>query len=90
MLNSIRQMTAAAALTFACAAGAEVQSIDIADVVAQVAPMQAHTINMGDYTAVVFYTEMDNGNYNVVTTIGPNIGTDGSITQHDIEMSPGQ
>lgn len=90
MLNFIRQITATAALTLACSAGAEMQSIDITDIVEQVAPMQAYTVDAGDYTAVVFHTELGNGQYNVVTTIGPNIGTDGSITQHSIEMSPGQ
>lgn len=90
MLKLIRQLTAAAAMTAACTAGAEMQSIDIADIVEQVAPLQARTISMGDYTAVVYYTEMTNGNYNVVTTVGPNSGINGSITQHSIELSPGQ
>lgn len=90
MLNSIRQITAAAAIAIATTAAADMQTIDMTHVVEQVAPLQAHTINMGDYTAVVYYTEMSNGNYDVVTTIGPNTDTTGAITQHRIELTPGQ
>ncbi|MBX2884625.1 MAG: hypothetical protein KTR32_32020 [Granulosicoccus sp.] len=90
MKTQIRSIAIAFALTLAGTAQAGTQSIDIDAAVQQIAPMQAHTMNLGDYTAVVYYTELANGNFNVITTVGPNVGIAGSITQHQVELSPGQ
>lgn len=94
MTNPIHKIITAFALsTTLCAAtevSADMQSIDISNVVEQAAPMEAKTLNLGDYTAVVYYTKMTNGNFMVVTTVGPNIDVDGAITQHQIELAPGQ
>lgn len=70
--------------------GAGIPSVDIDATVKKIAPMQAHRVNLGNHTAVIYYTKLEDGDFNVVTTIGPNIGVEGSITQHQLELSPGQ
>ena len=44
-------------------------------------PMQAATFDLGDHTAVVYYTQKQDA-YELVTTIGPNPGTKGPITRY--------
>lgn len=90
MIKQIRTLIGALALTAASTANAGPVSIDISRIVQKIAPMQAYTINLGDFTAVVFYTQLPNENLQVITTIGPNLGISGAITQHQIEYSPGQ
>jgi len=53
-------------------------------------PMQAHTVDLSDHTAVVYYVAMNNGDYEVVTTVAPNPGVVGNATQHRVVLSPGQ
>lgn len=53
-------------------------------------PLQAHTITMTDYTAVVYYTRNDKNDYQIVTTVGPNIGVNGETVQHRVTIKPGQ
>ncbi|MBX2878929.1 MAG: hypothetical protein KTR32_03300 [Granulosicoccus sp.] len=53
-------------------------------------PLQAHTIAMADYTAVVYYTLDNQGDYQIVTTVGPNPGVNGQASQHQISLSQGQ
>ncbi|MDH3695206.1 MAG: hypothetical protein OER96_11630 [Gammaproteobacteria bacterium] len=52
-------------------------------------PLQIVTFDLGAHTAMVFYEE-NNGEYEVTTTVGPNMGYDGPITRHVVNMSPGQ
>ncbi|MBX2880517.1 MAG: hypothetical protein KTR32_11320 [Granulosicoccus sp.] len=54
------------------------------------APLQAHTIEMRDFTAVVYYVELDDGLFDIVTTIGPNGDTDSPTTQQRTSLSIGQ
>ncbi len=56
----------------------------------ELAPLQAHTVEVADHTAVVYYVTLDNGDYEIVTTIGPNVGVAGRATQHRIVLSAGQ
>jgi hypothetical protein len=49
--------------------------------------MQAHTIDLSGHTAVVYFVELDEGSYQVVTTVGPDLGTDGEISQHRVVLS---
>jgi len=53
-------------------------------------PMQAHTVTLENYTAVVYYTVMTNGQFQVTTTIGPNVGYEGAMTQQQAVIKPGQ
>ncbi len=56
---------------------------------AELQPMQAHTIALEDYTAVVYYTVLDNGDFQVVTSAGPNPGVQGEAMQHIETVKPG-
>jgi len=53
-------------------------------------PLQAHTINTGAYTAVVYYTVNGENEYDVVTTIAPNVGVSAITTQHRARITQGQ
>jgi hypothetical protein len=44
-------------------------------------PMQAATFDLGDHTAVIYYTHKQDA-YELVTTIGPDLGTEGLITRY--------
>ena len=55
----------------------------------EIVPRQLAMVYLGAYTAVVYYTERGN-EYEVVTTIGPNHGTDGSIVRHVTRVRAGQ
>lgn len=44
-------------------------------------PMEAETFDLVSHTAVVYYLDTASG-YDVVTTIGPNLGFSGVTTQH--------
>ncbi|MBX2880964.1 MAG: hypothetical protein KTR32_13565, partial [Granulosicoccus sp.] len=57
---------------------------------AQLQPLQAHTVSLENYTAVVYYTVLDNGDFQIVATVGPNAGFDGAMSQHMTTMKPGQ
>lgn len=52
-------------------------------------PMQAHTISMQDYTTVVYYTVLANGDFQVVTSTGPNAGVDGEMTHNSVTVESG-
>ena len=52
-------------------------------------PLQASAFNLGEQSAVVYYTE-NNNNYEVVTTIGPNQEGMGAPTRHVVNVAPGQ
>ncbi|MBX2881032.1 MAG: hypothetical protein KTR32_13905 [Granulosicoccus sp.] len=49
--------------------------------------LEAHTFELSGQTAVVYFVELDEGNYQVVTTVGPNVGTVGKISQHKVSLS---
>lgn len=53
-------------------------------------PLQAHTVSLENHTAVVYYTKLDNGDFRVNATVGPNLGTVGLISQHKVIVKPGQ
>lgn len=53
-------------------------------------PLQAHTVQMEDYTAVVYYTVAENGEYIVVTTIAPNAGVNALASQQRTRINPRQ
>ena len=55
----------------------------------RIAALQPATINLGDHTAVVYYTQQGD-QYEVVTTIGPNVGTEGSIVRHVTRVRAGE
>lgn len=86
MTNTIRNIaiitTAALAVGTTIAANLPVQDDGLS-------PLQAHTVNMEDYTAVVYYTQNDNDSFQVITTVGPNIDIDGQITRHQTVVRPG-
>ncbi len=52
-------------------------------------PLQASAFNLGKQSAVVFYTEKNN-DYEVVTTISPNLGSIGAPIRHITTVVPGQ
>ena len=53
----------------------------------QIGPLQAHTAQLAEYTAVVYYTVLANGDYEVVTTYGPNEGVSGVATRNRVILS---
>lgn len=57
---------------------------------AQLLPLRALTVDMQDFTAVIYYVISDAEEYEVVITIGPNINVSGTITQHRTTISAGQ
>lgn len=87
MKNTIRNTIIAANLAFAMGTASQVFANDTADVDLQ--PLQAHTVSMQEYTAVVYYTVQDNGDYQIVTTFGPNIDVEGEMSQHRVTVKPG-
>lgn len=52
-------------------------------------PLEAKGYDLGSHTAVVYYVESGDG-YDVVTTVGPNLGYSGPITQQRTSIQPGQ
>lgn len=52
-------------------------------------PLHAHTVNLEDYTAVVYYTENYNDSFQVITTVGPNVDINGQITRHKAVVRSG-
>ncbi|MFO1349855.1 MAG: hypothetical protein U1F68_03905 [Gammaproteobacteria bacterium] len=50
-------------------------------------PMQAHTVDLGGQTAVIYYTEAK-GNYEVVTTVAANEG-EGLAMRYVTTVAPG-
>jgi hypothetical protein len=52
-------------------------------------PMQTYSVNHGEQTIVVFYTEAADGAYEVVTTIGAVNGSVPSV-QYNSTLMPGQ
>lgn len=60
-----------------------------AENVIQVEPLQAHVTQLRDYTAVVYYTILNNGDYEIVATYGSNSRPFGSA-QHRLTLPVGQ
>ncbi len=56
----------------------------------ELVPMQAHTVAMDGYTAVVYYTVLSNGDFQVVTSAGPDAGVEGEMIQRIEIVDPGQ
>ncbi len=52
--------------------------------------MEPAVFDMGTATAVVYYTETDTGDFEVVTTIGPNVGHDAPIQRYASIISAGE
>ncbi len=52
--------------------------------------MEPAVFDMGTATAVVYYTETDKGDFEVVTTIGPNVGHDAPIQRYSSIISAGE
>jgi hypothetical protein len=53
----------------------------------QIKPLEAHITHLEDYTAVVYYTVLPNGDYEVITTTAPNENVAGLSTQHRMTIS---
>lgn len=52
-------------------------------------PMHAGAYDLGEQTAVVYYIDTPEG-YEVVTTVAPNVGREGSIMRHVATVAAGQ
>lgn len=92
MISATRDIAIATTLaisTLAISALAVAQFSSNGDKIA-LTPLQAHTVSMSDYTAVVYYTILENGHYKVVTTVGPNAGVQGQSNQHQVTLAAGQ
>lgn len=55
-----------------------------------IAPLQAQTVQLQDHTAVIYYVVQNSGAYEVITTIGPNVGIETAGTQHRATLAIGQ
>ena len=69
-------------------AAALVATASITATAADLKPMQAYTVDLGEQTAVVYYTEV-NGQFEVVTTVATNDGS-GVPTRYVTTLEPGQ
>lgn len=87
MKNFISSIAIAAALVSSSASVAEV-SAKGSEI--KLKPMHAHTIGLTDHTAVVYYVVQENGDYQIITTVGPNVGVAGNASRHRVTMSDGQ
>ncbi|MFK7997216.1 MAG: hypothetical protein AB8B87_24005 [Granulosicoccus sp.] len=61
-----------------------------ADMKSSVAELEAYTVASKNHTAVIFYTKLDNNQFEVVTTVGSNPGIPQLMTQHRITLDEGQ
>lgn len=86
MKASIRNIILASTLALALAGAA--QAVEI--VPDNLSPLQAHTVKMQEYTAVVYFTVLANGNFQVITTAGPNAGVEGEMIQRVETVKPGE
>ena len=89
MNSIIRKLIAGGCLFLTLAAFAEISTND-GKQITRLEPLQAHTVNLTDHTAVVYYSILDNGDLHVVTTVGPNEGVPGTATQHRRTITTGQ
>lgn len=77
--------------SFMVAASAQAAAPHTAEIDSQMLqPMQAHTIALDGYTAVVYYTVLANGDYQIVTSTGPNPGVEGEMTQNSVTVAAGE
>ncbi len=89
MKTSIRNIILAA--TLALAGTAQVGTVQAAEIIPnELKPLQAHTVALGDYTAVVFFTVLANGKFQVITSAGPNEGIEGEMIQQVELVKPGE
>lgn len=61
-----------------------------ADTTVRLQPLQAHTVSLPEHTAVIYYIALSNGNFEVVSTVAPNIGVNSVASQQRTQLSPGQ
>ena len=88
MKNALRTFLTAGNLVLALAVATPSFGGGVSDT--NLAPLQAHTVNMSYHTAVVYYTILANGDYQVITTIGPNAEVNGLTSQHRVTIQSGQ
>ncbi|MBX2885709.1 MAG: hypothetical protein KTR32_37480 [Granulosicoccus sp.] len=88
MNHIIRRTLIAAGI--ALVMGPTISGIASSDETVQLQPLQAHTIDLDDRTAVIYYVVNHDGSFEIVTTVGPDVETDGIISQSHTTILPGQ
>lgn len=87
MKSAIRNIALASALLATSLSAAEFSTNGDTD---SLAPLDGYTLVMENYTAVIYYTVDGNGDYEIVTTVGPNLGVKGHDMQYRNSLSQGQ